>query len=364
MKLITLPGLIDPHVHLRDMGLNHKEDFYTGTSAALAGGFTTVVDMPNNMTPIFTLADLREKIKTAKTKTVCNLGFYFGTDGKNLNEFKKVKGLVLGLKVYLNETTGNFLTDWRNLKKIFIAWPKTAGPILLHAEDKAVPFAIKVIEKTKKRTHFCHISTKKDLLKILKAKKRGLPITCGVTPHHLFLTVNDLKKLKGLGIMKPPLATQADQDFLWKHLDDIDIIESDHAPHSLEEKTAEKPAYGIPGLETTLPLLLTAVSEGRLTIKDIKRLCYQGPIKLLMNSPHPRVTNIPVYWTEANNRIIVDLEEEWTIKNENLKTKCGWSSFAGREVIGKVKEVYLQGKIVYKNSRILTKPGSGKIITY
>jgi len=350
MKTITLPGLIDPHVHLRDMGLNYKEDFYTGTSSALAGGFTTVVDMPNNKTPIFTLSDLKEKIKTAKTKTVCNLGFYFGTDGKNLEEFKKVKEMVLGLKVYLNETTGNFLTDWKDLEKIFIAWPKTAGPILLHAENKAVSFAIKVIGKTKKRTHFCHINTKKDLAVILKAKRKGLPITCGVTPHHLFLTVDDIKKLKGLGIMKPPLATQKDQDFLWKHLKDIDIIESDHAPHALKEKNGDNPAYGIPGLETTLPLLLTAMNEEKLGIDDIKRLCFEGPAKLLRLKPN------------SQDKILVDLDKKWIIENKNLKTKCGWSSFAGKKVIGKVKEVYLQGKLVYKNGGILTKPGSGKII--
>ena len=355
MKLITLPGLIDIHVHLRDMGFDYKEDFYTGTSASLTGGFTAVIDMPNNKAPIFTKKSLEEKIKSAKKKTVCNIGFYFGTDGKNLSEFEKVKGMVLGLKVYMNETTGNFLIDLKDLEKIFKAWPKNAGPILLHAEDKAVPFAIKVVEKTKKQTHFCHISKQKDLTKILRAKKLGLPITCGVTPHHLFLTTEDLKKLKGFGTMKPPLATKKDQDFLWKHINDIDVIESDHAPHTKSEKESDKPPFGIPGLETTLPLLLTAVNERRLTIEDIKRLCFTNPKKIL-SSTHAR-------WT-FHNKIIVDLDEEWVIENKNLKTKCGWSPFAGKRVKGKVKEVYLHRKLVFKNGKVLAKPGSGKVIAY
>ncbi|MCL4417782.1 MAG: amidohydrolase family protein [Actinobacteria bacterium] len=353
MKLLTLPGLIDPHVHLRDLGLEYKEDFYSGTSAALAGGYTTVIDMPNNKNPIFTKEALEEKIKIAKEKIVCNTGFYFGTDGKNLKEFEKVKNMAMGLKIYMNETTGNFLIDWQDLENIFKAWPEDAGPILLHAEKEAVIFALKVVKKIKRKTHFCHINLKNDLVQILKTKEKGLPITCGVTPHHLFLSLDDLPKLKGLGIMKPPLATQKDVDFLWKQIKNIDIIESDHAPHAIEEKQKEKPAYGIPGLETTLPLLLTAVSEGKITIEDIKRLCFTNP-KQLFSSIH-------AHWT-FHNKVIVDLDEEWIIENKNLKTKCGWSPFNGRKVKGKVKEVYLHKELVFKDGKIVNKKGTGQIV--
>lgn len=349
MKTITLPGLIDPHVHLRDMGLNYKEDFFTGTSAALAGGYTTIIDMPNNKAPIFTFDALNEKIKIAKERIACNVGFYFGTDGHNLEEFNRVKDLVMGLKVYMNETTGNFLIDCNNLESIFRAWPEDGGPILLHAEKEAVPFAIKVVEKTKKKTHFCHVSLEEDLSEILNAKEKGLRITCGVTPHHLFLTIDDLEELKGLGIMKPPLATKSDQDFLWSHISEIDVVESDHAPHSIEEKKGKKPAYGIPGLETSLPLLLTAVAEGKLTINGIKRLCHDGPKKLL------GIT------LNSKDETVINLEEEWVIENKHLKTKCGWSSFSGRKVIGKINEVYLKGQIAY-NGNVLVKPGEGKIL--
>jgi len=178
---------------------------------------------------------------------------------------------------------------------------------------------------------------------LLKAKKKGLPITCGVTPHHLFLTKADEKRLKGFGMMKPPLATKNDQDFLWKNLKNIDVIESDHAPHLSSEKQGEKIAFGVPGLETTLPLLLTAVHEKRITISDIKRLCFIGPKKLLRIKTNPK------------DKIIVDLNEEWVIENKNLKTKCKWSPFNGMQGKGKVKQVYLDGKLAFKDSTVTVK---------
>jgi dihydroorotase-like cyclic amidohydrolase len=350
MKLLTLPGLIDIHVHFRDPGQTKKEDFYTGTSAALCGGFTTIVDMPNNKNPIFTKVALLRKIKIARKKAVCNYGFYFGTDGKNISEFIRVKKSVAGLKIYLNETTGNFLINLDELEKIFNAWPKDGGPILLHAENKAINLALGIIEKTKRPTHFCHVSTKRDLAIIIKGKKQGLPITCGITPHHLFLTIDDRRELKGFGTMKPPLATKNDQKFLWKNLQYVDLIESDHAPHLISEKTQKKPTFGVPGLETTLPLLLTAVNQKKLKITDIKRLCFTGPKKLLKIKTSPK------------DKVVVDLDEAWTINNKNLKTKCKWSPFTGRRVIGKVKKVYLNGRLVFNDSKITALRGFGKNI--
>src|SRR3989344_4405140 len=224
MTKIILPGLIDPHVHLRDPGQTKKEDFYTGACAAIAGGFTTILDMPNNKVPITTLERLEEKISSAEQKTICDIGFYFGSLGDNLDEFEKVKNKVFGLKLYLNETTGNFLIDKEKLLKIFSSWPSDK-PILLHAEDEAVFFVIETVRRVGKRAHFCHISTASDLKQIIKAKEEGLPITCGVTPHHLFLTEKDVKTLGPFGQMKPPLSSKKDQDFLWKYLRYIDVVE-------------------------------------------------------------------------------------------------------------------------------------------
>ncbi len=362
MSKLTLPGLIDPHVHLRDPGQTWKEDFYTGTCAALAGGFTTIFDMPNNKIPITTLAKLNEKIKVAREKIVCDVGFYFGSLGNNLSEFKKVKNKVLGLKLYLHETTGNFLIDKTKLKKILESWNSAQSPllhsnrlyvqkpILVHAEDSAVDYVIKLVKKLDNKVHFCHISTASDLEQIIKAKNEGLPISCGVTPHHLFLTENDVKKLGPFAKMKPPLRSKKDQTFLWKNLEFIDVIESDHAPHTIEEKGEKTIPFGVPGLETTLPLLLTAVSEKRLSMDDILRLCYSNPAKIF------RIK------TDSRTKIIIDLNSSFIIHNSSLFTKCGWSPFDGWKVKGKVEKVFIRGKKIFENGKILAKPGTGKVI--
>lgn len=347
--IIRLPGLIDPHVHLRDPGQTNKEDFYTGTCAALAGGFTTILDMPNNKTPITSLAKLNEKIKITKGKIVCDVGFHFGSLGDNLNEFKKVQQKVIGLKLYLNLTTGSFVVPKEKIEPVFKAWPKNKV-IFLHAEDKTLNMAISLTKKFGNKIHICHISTVYDLKQIIKAKKQGLKITCGVTPHHLFLTKNDLKKLGHFGIMKPPLKTKRDQNFLWKNLKFIDVIESDHAPHTIAEERGEVPHFGVPGLETTLPLLLTAVSEKRSTIDDIIRLCHTNPAKIFGIKTDPRT------------KIEIDSSKEYIIENKNLFTKCKWSSFAGMRVKGKVIKVFIRGTKVFENGKILARPGSGKVI--
>lgn len=346
MSIITLPGLIDPHAHLRDPGQTEKEDFYTGTRAALAGGFTTILDMPNNKNPIVTAERLNEKIKIAREKIVCDVGFYFGSKADNMDEFAKIQNEVFGLKLYLNETTGNFLIDRERIEKIFLAWNKI---ILLHAEDDAVAFIIETVRKTGKRAHLCHISTAFDLRQIIKAKEESLPITCGVTPHHLFLTEDDGVKLGPYGKMKPPLRPKRDVDFLWKNLVYIDCVESDHAPHTKEEKEGNPTPYGVPGLETTLPLLFTAKHEGRLTTNDIIRLCHINPNKIF-----------PV--SQPDTTVEIDEDEEYIIENKNLFTKCKWSPFNDWKVKGKIKKVFIRGTKVFENGKILAKPGFGEIL--
>lgn len=405
MSYIKLPGMIDPHVHFRDPGQTHKEDFYTGTSAALAGGYTTVIDMPNNKIPITTKQRLDEKIAIAKEKIVCDVGFHFGSLGDNLDEFAKVEPYVMGLKLYLNETTGNFLITKDMIEKIFTAWParlasqpasqteqggqgeSVAGrpanrPILLHAEDDAVSYVIEIVRKVRKHAHFCHISTSSDLQQIMDAKEEGLPISCGITPHHLFLTAEEGAKLGAFGTMKPPLRTQKEIDFLWKNLAAIDIVESDHAPHTIEEKTGRvmrvgdphrvpavpvngtrtsdggneqqdppyKTPYGVPGIETQLPLLLTAVAQNRLTLDDVVRLCHINPAKIF---------GVKI---DSNTYIEIDMAEEYKIVDKQLHTKCVWSPFNGWKMKGRVKTVFIRGEKVFENDTIIAHPGSGRIL--
>ncbi|MDP3941050.1 MAG: amidohydrolase family protein [bacterium] len=358
MSMLTLPGLIDPHVHLRDPGQTEKEDFFTGTAAALAGGFTTVLDMPNNKVPVTTAERLEEKIKSAREKVVCDVGFYFGSMGENLAEFAKISSKVMGLKLYLNHTTGDFLINHKpTLLRTFVEFTDKK-PILFHAENETFDTVLDILREHPRPIHLCHLSTSYELKRVIEAKKKGLPVTCGVTPHHLFLTKEDETSLGTLGMMKPPLQSLRDLDFLWKHLDVIDVIESDHAPHLLSEKQSDTPFFGVPGLETTLPLLLTAVNDklfnraqGKLTIDDIIRLCHTNPA---------RIFHIQV---DPETKTEVDLDEEWTVENKNLLTKCKWSPFDGWKMRGRVKKVFLRGKKVFEDGNLLAKPGSGKIVT-
>ncbi len=349
-NIITLPGLIDPHVHLRTPGQEYKEDVTTGTAAAIAGGFTTVLDMPNNLTPITTLERLEEKREIANKQALCDIGFYFGTDGTNFEEFEKVKGMVKGLKIFLNPTTGNLMIENEMIvDQIIAAWTAEL-PILFHAEGEKVDLVINLAKKYNKRMHICHISTRASLEKIIKAKAQDIPITCGVTPHHLFLTEVLREKRGGFARMKPELETQKDVDFLWDCIDAIDVIESDHAPHTIAEKQGNPPPSGVPGLETTLSLLLTAVHEHRLTIDDIKQLCYENPAEIF------------TIQKDIETKIEIDLDEKWIVENEKLQTKCKWSPYSGWEMQGKVKRVFIRKTKVFEDGKILVEPGFGEII--
>lgn len=348
MSNIILSGLIDPHVHLRDPGQTDKENFYTGTRAALAGGFTTILDMPNNLALITSETRLDEKIAVAKGKIVCDIGFHFGSLGDNIGEFPKVINKVSGLKLYLSQTTGGFIIPKEKVENVFKNWPKDKV-VLLHAEDDTLDFVINLAKKLGNQIHICHISTSSDLKQIIKAKEKGINVSCGVTPHHLFLTEDDAKRLGPFGKMKPYLKSKKDVEFLWKNLKFIDVVESDHAPHTLEEKRGEVPPFGVPGLETTLPLLLTAVSEKRLIIEDVIRLCHINPAKIF---------NIK---TDPGTKVEVDLNLSFIINNSSLFTKCSWSPFNGQKVIGRVEKVWIRGKKVFENGKILAKKGSGRI---
>ncbi len=343
---LTLPGLIDIHVHLRDPGQTEKEDFATGTSAALAGGFTTVCDMPNNAEPIVTPTKLAEKQAIAAEKTVCDIGFHYGSMGDNLDTFAEAAPHATGLKLYLNNTTGGYMLDVEHLRKIYTLWPRDKV-ILLHTEEDTIDAAIESLEGLDRPVHVCHMPSREILEKIIAAKQKGVPVTCGVTPHHLFLSTDDADRLGVYGQMKPPLQSADDVTFLWEHLDAIDIIESDHAPHTHEQKQAG--AYGVPNLETTLPLLLKARAEGKITLEQIIDKCHTAPA---------RIFDLP---TDETTTVEVTMEP-YVIRNQDLLTKCGWSPFDGVEVPGRVTKVTLHGSVAYENGTVIAQPGSGRIL--
>ena len=345
-QLIKLPGLVDIHVHLRDPGQTHKEDFFTGTSAALAGGFTEVFDMPNNATPITTPEVLDAKLASAKKQIVSDLGVYYGSLGDNLDTFAGVQDRVRGLKLYLNVTTGGYKIDSAYLTKIFKAW-HSKKPVLLHAEADVIGIALGAAAETGQKIHVCHVSNRAELEPILKAKREGLDVTCGVTPHHLFLTDKDRERLGNFGAVKPELKPKADQDYLWEHFAEVDIVESDHAPHTVEEK--EQGTFGFPGLETTLPLMLQAEQSGMLSREDLIAKLADGPRRIL--------------GLETDDKTFVEVEPiEFEITAEGMKSKAAWTPFDGQMGFGKVKRVTLHGAVVYEDGQVLAKPGSGHLI--
>lgn len=346
-NLIKLPGLIDIHVHFRDPSETHKEDFYTGTSAALAGGVTTVFDMPTKSFHVLSVKELDTKIKTVSKKALCNWGLYFGTDGKNTDEFPKIKDKVIGLKIYLNMTTGHTLISEEMLDYVFANWPKEK-PIVIHSEEDKIHLVVALSEKYGNKIHITHVNTRSLLKSVILAKEKNIRITCDVTPHHLFLNEKITKKMGAFGMVKPPIAAKLDQDFLWANLDKIDCIATDHAPHTISEKKSSSSPTGIPGVETMLPLLLTAVKECRLTIDEVVRLTNINPQKIFN------------YKQDNDTYVEVDLDEKYTIENKNLKTKCGWSPFDGWEVYGKVKRVFIRGTKVFEDGNLLTQKGFGQ----
>jgi len=349
-KIIVLPGLIDVHTHLREPGATQKEDFETGTKAAIAGGYTAILDMPNNPIPTISPQALEQKINLAKGRIYADVGFNFGATPTNSGILKQVQDKVFGLKVYMNHTTGDLLMeDADALERVFANWIK-GQPIMVHAEGDTLKKAINLAKIYNTKLHVCHISLGEEIELIKQAKSDGLNISCEVSCHHLFLTETDAKRLGPFGMMRPPLATAEDRKALWDNLNFIDMIASDHAPHTRQEKeTPGKIVNGVPGLETSLLLLLTAVAERKLTIDRLIALTSENPRKIF---------NIP---EQLNTYIEVEITKPYTLDPKPLFTKCGWTPFEGMEVKGKVKKVTLRGKVVFSEGRKLLGP-FGQII--
>ncbi len=348
---LIIPGMTDPHVHLRDLDWAHKGTFASETAAAVAGGYWAVLDMPNTPPPTIDEAALIHKLAVIGAGARCDWGVYFGaSQADNTALYPDVIGRVCGLKIYNNSTTGTLLLDNQTAREAhFRAWP--AGKIIaVHAEEATVADILALVRLTGKRTHFCHINTAEEIALLRAAKAEGLPVSIGVTPHHLYLTERDVRTLGALGRMKPELKTEADRAALWDAVADgtVDVIESDHAPHTLAEKDADPPPSGVPGLETTLPLLVTALRAGRLTAERLIALLATNAQRLFGLRPPPETYTV------------VDLSASYVIAREHLHTGCGWSPFEGMRVMGQVRRVVVRGQTVFDGERVLAAPGSGR----
>jgi dihydroorotase-like cyclic amidohydrolase len=360
--MLKLPGLIDPHVHVREPGQTHKEDWDTATQSALAGGVTMILAMPNTKPPIFDASTLYLALAAANRSARCDYAQFLGAGPDNAGMAASLADKAAGLKMYLDSTFGELRLDDMTLwQSHFEKYPKRY-PIVAHSESRSMAAAILFAAIYDRPVHIAHISLKEEVLLIKAAKERGLKVTCEVCPHHLFLTMPlppppSPEIGRGAGgegrlEVRPRLATQKDVDALWENLDVIDCFATDHAPHTAEEKDSENPPPGFPGLETLLPLLLTAVDDGRLTLDDIIQKSVMAPRKIFSLPEQPET------WVE------VDENAEYEIKASDQFTRCGWTPFDGWKVKGKVKRVILRGREAFKDGKILVEPGYGKNVRY
>lgn len=349
--MIKLPGLIDPHVHIREPGATHKEDWDSGTAAALAGGFTTILAMPNTNPPITNQKTLHLAISAASQKAHCDYSQFLGAGPDNLEAAAQLAPQVAGLKMYLDQTYGPLRLDDMSLWMEHIRRWSSDLPIVAHAEGRTMAAVILMAAIFERRLHLAHVSLRQEILLIRAAKEKGIKVTCEVTPHHLFLTEADIAAIGvGRSEVRPRLATKADQSALWENLNVIDIFATDHAPHTLKEKDSENPPPGFPGLETALPLFLTAVHERRLSMDDLIQKMVVHPRQIFS------VPEQPETWIE------IDPATRWEIRASETFTRCGWTPFEGRQVQGRVERVVLRGKDAYRNRKVIAGPGSGENI--
>ncbi len=347
MGHLTLPGLIDAHVHLREPGATHKEDIYTGTAAALAGGVIGILDMPNNTPPTVDRATLARKLETFRQKAVSDYSLFLGFDGRNVAPLVELGAQVAGLKLYLDETFGDMTTrEPQALAQVFEAWPGP-GPIAIHAESLSIRVALDLARRYGQRLHVCHVPDPDDLLAIDGARQAGTSVTCEVTPHHLFLSDEAVARLGAYARMKPPLVSPEKVALYWARLDLVDMIASDHAPHTREEKDSASPPPGVPGVETTLPLLLAAVDEGRLSLGRMLELTHHAPLRIYGFAP------------PADSTVEVDITESYDLPAAGYRTKCGWSPFVGLRAMGRVIRVRLRGRVAWEDGRVCVPAGYG-----
>lgn len=347
MTLLRLPGLIDPHVHVRDLAQAHKEDWASATAAALAGGVTTVLAMPNTQPPITDGAALAQYQAAARARARCDYGLYFGAGPGNVQTAAAFAPQTAGLKLYLDATFGDLKMDTLDLLVAHAArWP-AASPLVAHAEGNNLAAVILAAHLAGRAVHIAHVSRKDEIELIRAAKMRGFAVTCEVCPHHLFLTLADCGLPAGYIEVRPRLAAAADVAALWANLDVIDCFATDHAPHTRAEKESANPPPGYPGLETALALWLTAVHDGRLNLEAVVTRMHTNP-RRIFNLPEQ-----PETWIE------VDPDHAWTVRAEHLHSRAGWTPFESRPLRGKVTAVTLDGQLAYDGEHVLAQPGSG-----
>lgn len=369
-----LPGAIDAHVHFRVPGGEEKEDWTHGGKAALAGGVTSVLDMPNTNPPTVSQVLLDQKRALVAKDAMVNFGFYAGATNDNVDEVARMKG-VAGVKIYMGSSTGNLLVDDVSVLEDFMT--KTDHLLVLHAENercirehmaehegeedpavhskirdpecaaRAVRDALDLAKKHKRRVHFTHVSTAAEVNLIREAKKDADYISMDVTPHHLFLNDMDYEQYGTLVRVNPPLRASDNQKALWDAIADgtVDLIATDHAPHQLSEKqkTYSKAPSGLPGVQTMMPLLLQAVREGHLTLQKVVELTSVNPAKKF-GIAHKGILESGM----DADITIVDMNLLEKVCHHYLWSKANWSPFHGWHLQGWPIMTFVNGQLMYE----------------
>ena len=387
--LHLLPGVIDDQVHFRDPGLTHKEDLRTGSRACAAGGVTSFLEMPNTVPQTVTVEALREKLALAARRCVVNYGFYMGATTDNLAELQgaaHTSGVAApGIKIFIGSSTGSMLVDdQERLEEIFA---DTTLPITAHCEDEstvranrtrlqgerpltvhdhsrmrdhraavtATRRAIDLAVRHRHRFHVLHVSTAEEV-GILSAHHDL--ITAEACPHHLFLDTSDYDRLGTLAQMNPSLKTADDRAALWRglHSGAIQIIATDHAPHTLDEKAAPYPASpsGVPAVEVVLPLMLDQVNRGACTLQDLARWMSDRPARIWDIVGKGRIAE-----GRDADLVLVDMSLVRDVRNEEQITKCGWSPWHGTTLQGWPVRTWVGGRTVFARGAG-TAHGSGR----
>jgi dihydroorotase len=374
--LVLLPGIIDPQVHFREPGLEHKEDLTTASRACAKGGVTSFLEMPNTKPLTITQAALDDKLQRAAAKSIVNFGFFIGATPANLPDVRTANP-ACGIKVFMGSQHGDLLVDTAAaLEPIFAQGDRL---IAVHAEDQArinqrkqefagstdpavhsqiqddiaalnaTKLALELSEKYHRRLHILHLSTAIEAEYLRQHKPAW--VTAEVTPQHLLLNTDAYAKIGTLAQMNPPLRSHHDNEVLWAALLDgtIDFIATDHAPHTLEEKAKGYPntPSGMPGVETALPVMLTQAIAGKCTIEQVANWMSTAVAKAYQI---PNKGSIEVGFDA--DLVLVDVTNYHPVERQDLETKCGWSPFEGWNLTGYPVYTIVNGNVVYEKGTI------------
>lgn len=391
--LMVMPGGIDTQVHFREPGLEHKEDLASGSLAALHGGITTFLEMPNTKPETTTPEALEDKIRRATGRSWVNFGFFVGAtphNAEHLAEYERLPGTP-GIKVFMGSSTGDLLVasdedvetvlrhgrrrvafhsedEPRNTsrKSLVSANPTPhEHPFLRDAESARLSTErlLRICERTGRPVHVLHISTADELPLLKSAKENGLPVTCEVTPQHLWFAAPEAyDRLGTKAQMNPPIRSEEHREAIWKALREglFDVFGSDHAPHTLEEKAKPYPISpsGMPGVETLLPVLLTFASQGRISYRTIAKMLCEIPAELYTMRGKGKIA--PGYDADLT---LIDPIHQYTVDEKTLHSKCGWSPYHDESFTGKLVSVYVNGKLAAQDGETLGTP-TGTVVDF